>query len=150
MFLEELARTGNVSAAAKKAHHSRQDAYKERNPEGKDQTGQLEAQEFAAAWEAALEVATDMLELEARRRAEQGTLEPVFYQGEVCGKVKKYSDTLLIFLLKAHRPEKFRETIRQENSGPGGAPQEIVLKVIRDNSASGAGDSSADAPPEAG
>jgi hypothetical protein len=28
----------------------------------------------------------------------------------------------LIFLLKAHRPEKYRETTRQEISGPGGGP----------------------------
>ena len=33
----------------------------------------------------------------------------MFYKGAVCGHVRRYSDTLLMFLLKAHRPEKYRE-----------------------------------------
>jgi len=103
-FLAELCKTGCVSAAAQKAKISRNSAYEQREAN----------QEFAKAWDAALEVATDALEREARRRAAEGVLEPVFYQGEIVAKVKKYSDTLLIFLLKAHRPEKFRENIKQE------------------------------------
>ena len=35
--------------------------------------------------------------------------EPRFYEGEVCGYVRKYSDTLLIFLLKARRPAKYQD-----------------------------------------
>jgi hypothetical protein len=33
----------------------------------------------------------------------------VYYQGAQCGTIREYSDTLLIFLLKAKRPEEFRE-----------------------------------------
>ena len=123
VFLDELAKTGNVSASCKKAKIVRSTAYLERET----------LKEFSAAWDAALEVATDALELEARRRAAEGVLEPVFYQGELVAKVKKYSDTLLIFLLKAHRPEKYRENIHQENTGPNGGPQEVILKVVRDS-----------------
>lgn len=47
--------------------------------------------EFAVAWKDAEEDACDLLEAEARSRA------------------RKTSDTLLIFLLKAHRPAKFRD-----------------------------------------
>lgn len=49
---------------------------------------------FAAAWQAAEDDAVDMLEATARQRA------------------MSISDVLLIFLLKAHRPEKYRDTIR--------------------------------------
>ncbi len=50
-----------------------------------------------------------------------GTEKPVFGSmgqglgsGEV-GRIREYSDTLLIFLLKAAQPEKYRETTRTEN-----------------------------------
>jgi hypothetical protein len=78
--------------------------------------------EFAAAWEEALEEATDLLEEEARRRAHDGYEEPVYYKGTQCGVITRYSDQLMITLLKAHRPAKFRENIRQELSGPDGGP----------------------------
>jgi hypothetical protein len=54
----------------------------------------------------ALDEGTDVLEDEVMRRARDGVDEPRFYEGEVCGYVRKYSDTLAIFLLKARRPEK--------------------------------------------
>ncbi len=69
-----------------------------------------EDQEFANEWDAAEALGTDLLEDEARRRAAQGVDEPVFWKGEVKGFVRKYSDVLLIFMLKARRPEKYRET----------------------------------------
>ena len=67
--------------------------------------------DFAKLWDDALEVACDAMEEEARRRAMEGTKKPVFYLGKVCGHIKEYSDTLLIFQLKAHRPEKYRERV---------------------------------------
>lgn len=36
--------------------------------------------------------------------------------------VRKYSDTLAIFLLKAHAPEKYRENSKMELSGPNNGP----------------------------
>jgi len=63
------------------------------------------------------EAAADSLEEEARRRASEGWLEPVWYEGSQCGQVRKFSDTLLIFLLKGLRPEKYRERISAELSG---------------------------------
>jgi hypothetical protein len=65
--------------------------------------------EFAALWEEALEIATARMEAEARRRAVRGTLKPVFYEGSVCGHIREYSDTLMIFLLKAHKPGMYRD-----------------------------------------
>ncbi|MDG3003230.1 hypothetical protein [Paludisphaera mucosa] len=106
-FLSVLAETGNVTAAARMAGVNRDTPY------GRRETDSA----FAKAWASALEEACDVLELEARRRAYEGTKEPVFYQGYQCGVVKKYSDTLMIVLLKAHRPEKFREKFSAEHSG---------------------------------
>lgn len=76
--------------------------------------------DYAEAFKAAQEAALDILEREARRRAVEGTLKPVYQGGELVGKVREYSDTLLIFLLKGAAPQKYRE--RFEHSGPGGGP----------------------------
>ena len=51
--------------------------------------------------------ACDSLRSEARRRAVEGVEEPVYYQGVECGRIRKYSDILLIFLLKAAAPQEF-------------------------------------------
>lgn len=71
--------------------------------------------QYRAAVAVAVERGADVLEAEARRRALEGVEEPVgWYQGTAGGVVTKYSDTLLIFLLKAARPEKFRDNLRVE------------------------------------
>ena len=63
-----------------------------------------------------------------RRRAVEGVEEPVgWYKGEAGGVVRKYSDTLLIFLLKGRKPEMYRE--RYEHSGPGGRP--VFTRIVR-------------------
>ncbi len=59
-----------------------------------------------------------MLEAEARRRAVEGVRKPVYCRGEIVGTVKEYSDTLLIFLMKGARPEKYRDNVRVERTGP--------------------------------
>ena len=66
---------------------------------------------FRAAWKEAAEIGTEFLEHEAARRAYHGTLEPVFYKGVICGNIRRYSDTLLMFLLKGRKPEVYREGI---------------------------------------
>lgn len=105
-FLKALADSGNVSEAARAAKASRSRAY------------QLKAEDpdFAAEWADALEVATDALDAEARRRAIDGVESPRFHQGKIAGTVKKYSDTLLMFLLRAHRPDLYRERAGLTNS----------------------------------
>lgn len=110
LFLEELARTGNVSAAARAADRTRQAFYAHRDVD----------EAFSEAWEDAIHQATDRLELEARRRAHDGVEEPVFYQGIEVGTVRKYSDTLMIQLLKAHHPA-HRNTINHKHA-IGGDP----------------------------
>jgi hypothetical protein len=64
--------------------------------------------EFAQAESTTRDAFADMLEIEAVRRAHGGVLKPVFQGGLFVGHVREYSDTLLIFLLNAARPLKYR------------------------------------------
>lgn len=66
--------------------------------------------EFREAWQEAMEVGTELMEYEAARRAYHGNLEPVFYKGEEVGAVRKYSDVLLMFLLKGRKPDTYRDS----------------------------------------
>ena len=120
LFLDTLRGTGNVRLAASNADVARQVAYRARDSSAK----------FRADWDEALEEARELLEAEARRRAAIGVDEPVFYKGQVVGQIRKYSDNLLMFLLKAHWPEKFRENYAVEHSGPGGGPVEAKTQHV--------------------
>jgi hypothetical protein len=51
----------------------------------------------------------DQLEAEAVRRAFRGVKRPVYQGGLLAGYLTEYSDTLLVFVLKAMRPERFRD-----------------------------------------
>lgn len=115
IFIQELTRIPNVAAAARKAKMGRQATYQARYNDP----------DFAAAWNEALEAAIENAEGELYRRAVHGTLEPIYHSGEKVGSVRRYSDTLLIFLLKAHKPDMYRETVRNELSGPKGAPIQV-------------------------
>jgi hypothetical protein len=62
-------------------------------------------------------------EAELKIRGVDGWEEPVFHNGELCGTKRKYSDTCLIFMLKALDPAKYREAAQVEihnqvNGGP--------------------------------
>lgn len=98
-FCAALAETCQVSKACAAIGISRTTAYEWRD----------EIPDFAERWDKALKIGTSVLEDEAVRRAHEGWDEPVFYKGGECGTVRKYSDTLLIFTLKAHDPEKYRD-----------------------------------------
>lgn len=97
VFLACLARGMSVAAAAQSTGVPRQTVYKWRAHPA-----------FAEAWAEAIETATDRLEDEARRRALEGVKKPVYRNGQIVGYVKNPSDRLLMALLAAERPEKFR------------------------------------------
>lgn len=98
-FFAQLALTCNITQSALSVGISRRHVHKLRR----------DNKEFAKRWEDALEQGTDALEAEARRRAIEGFKRPIFFQGKQVGSETLYSDPLMITLLKAHRPEKFRE-----------------------------------------
>lgn len=113
-FLAALAKFGFVAKAARFAGVTREAVRLTRK---KDES-------FAAAWDAALADYTEDLEAEADRRAYKGTLRPVFHKGQKCGVIREYSDTLLIFRLKALRPEVYKD--RSESTVNGNVTVEIV------------------------
>lgn len=88
-FLAALADTGMVSEACKAAHVGRSTVYDARQRD----------EQFALAWADVEEASTEELERVAVRRACEG------------------SDVLLIFLLKARRPEKYRDNVHVQHSG---------------------------------
>lgn len=118
-FLETLADSGNVSQSARVAGYSRWAVYK----------WYREDSAFAAAWRDALDSALDALEAEARRRALEGVQEGVFYQGTRIATVTKYSDSLLMFLLKAHRPEKYKDRPAGEVAPSDGKAGNVTIYV---------------------
>jgi hypothetical protein len=61
--------------------------------------------DFRIALDEAKIEATESLIAEARRRAHDGYEEPVYYKGRKVDTVKKYSDPLLMFLIKKEFPE---------------------------------------------
>ena len=79
---------------------------------------------FEAAVLEALDDAVEVMEREAFRRAVVGTEKPITVAGqrEV---IRDFSDVLLIFLLKANRPEKYRERYEYQHSGPAGGPIQV-------------------------
>jgi len=64
---------------------------------------------FLAAERQVREGIADELEREAVRRAFRGVRRPVYQGGLLAGYLTEYSDQLLMFVLKAMRPERFRE-----------------------------------------
>lgn len=75
--------------------------------------------EFDEAVLEAINQGYDMIEEEARRRAVEGVLTPVFYEGEEVGQVRKYSDQLLVMLLKGYKPKKFNRGVTAKFDGGG-------------------------------
>ena len=116
-FLEAYSCCGSLRLAAKAANVSRRSHYRWLKSDPK----------YAKAFQVAREHASQVLEDEARRRAVEGVREPVYYEGAVCGHRQRYSDNLLMFLLKANNPEKFRE--RSVTHQGGGEPIEVDVNL---------------------
>ena len=117
-FLAAYARIATVKDAAQVAGIGRRTHY-----------DWLEAEAaYAARFEEARLDATDGLLREARRRAVVGVQEPVFYRGEAVGTVTKYSDVLLIFLLKGLLPQMFRD--RVEHTGAHGEAIRVASTAL--------------------
>lgn len=108
-FLEAIADGKSVTSACEIAGFARFVAYDWRKVDP----------EFAQAWDDAVEAGTDKLEDAAIQRAKNG------------------SDVLTIFLLKARRPEKFKDRVYNEHVGKDGGPiQSEDVSSARDELAS--------------
>jgi hypothetical protein len=108
LFLEAFSQQGNVMVAARAAGVCRRMVYQ-----------WLEHDEdFSFAFNQAKEDAKDVLRAEIYRRGHDGWEENQYYMGFLQGKVRKYSDTLLIFHAKMLMPE-YREKQSLEVTTPG-------------------------------
>lgn len=91
LFLEALARTGNVRAAATYAGLSRESAYKLRR--------RPDARAFARAWDAAIIHARDVFQDELLDKGLNGWREAVWHQGEEVGTRERWSAPLFLAAL---------------------------------------------------
>ena len=107
IFLRILAETANMKLAALAAGYKNTAAV---NKAKKNDAA------FADAIAEAAEAAADMLEAEAVRRAVQGVKKNVYFKGEIIDTEIIYSDSLLALLLKAAKPEKYSERVRNETN----------------------------------
>ena len=124
-FLHALADTVNVAAACRSAGIPRRTVYDWRGADP----------DFARKWDDALDDGIDLLEAVLHRRAFEGTEKPVYYKGEQVGTTRHYSDALAMFLLRAHRPERYRDNYRAPAPAPAaaatvsGAPAAAAMAV---------------------
>lgn len=125
LFIETLADTGSVAQAARSVGMSEQSCYRLRRQPG--------AEGFAAAWDAAIDAASKKLIDAAFERAIHGSDEPVWNKdGQVIGRRYRQSDRLMMFLLRAYGPERFRHAIRDNRAAdePLPAPPVPVAQAI--------------------
>ncbi len=126
-FLMALSTTGNLTMACAAAGWPRSFPSSLRKAD----------KEFAEQWEFACETAADLLEASALQRAVHGVNEDVWYKPkegapEVIGHKTVYSDRLLETLLKANRPEKFRERHEVKHEGNKGGVLVVPATVPLD------------------
>lgn len=98
-FIDALAETGSVKAAARQVNMSPEGAYYLRRQPG--------AESFAAAWLAALDHGMARIEDIAMERAINGVEVPVYSYGKLVGSRTVYNDRLLMFMLRNRRPDRF-------------------------------------------
>ena len=106
LFIELLAEFGVVTYACKGVDITKQTAYNARKHDRK----------FADAWDEAVDYSVENMERVAYDRAVNGVNEPLSFKGELTGDtVKRYSDILLMFMIKGNKPEKYRENSKATN-----------------------------------
>ena len=99
LFIEALADYGSVRAACESIGLSTVGAYRLRRQPG--------AEEFAAAWEAALAFGVKRIEDALMDRALNGVEVPVYSYGKLLGTRTVYNDRLGMFMLRNRAPHRF-------------------------------------------
>lgn len=125
-FIAALADSGCVQTAAREVGMSAMSCYRLRRSPG--------AEAFAAAWDAAIAQASNMLVDLAFDRGIHGSDEPVFDKdGHRVGRRMRHNDRLLMFLLRAYQPDRFRHAHRGERAAaePPPPPTVPVAEAMR-------------------
>ena len=96
-FIESLAETGSVHLASRYSGLTARSAYSLR----------VRSQEFARAWDVALQLAVGRLSALALDRAIHGRVEQFYVEGVLAGEKRLPSDRLLMWLLSRLDPKRF-------------------------------------------
>lgn len=140
-FLIAFAVTANVSRACAAAGVARSTVYAWKAAEGPA------GDRYRVAFTRARQVAGDVLEAQAWKLAVEGTLRPIVSKGEVVTYVREYEPSVLLRLLEAHRPRRYRPRVGLEHDiAPGFAER---LKAARARAAAGRPAPAVTAPAEA-
>jgi len=116
-FLRRLRECGLVNKSAVLCKLSRSVLYQHKRASAK----------FATAWDLAVDESVDSVLIEeATRRAVHGVRKPLTHLGEFThdtegniNYIREYSDSLLMFLIKARRPEYRQATLFGKGTGDG-------------------------------
>lgn len=133
-FLNTYIQEGTVGTAAEKCGITRQTHYNWM----KDDLA------YKKAFERAKEMAGDLLEEEAHRRAVEGDEIGVYYKGMKVDSYRKKSDALLILLLKGAKPDVYAERQETKISGEITVNQARALKDARERIKNAAGNTAGD------
>ena len=115
-FLTAVAAGSTPTGAARKAGIHRATVYRWRDSDPA----------FRDAWDAAHSAKVDRLEDSVLERAMLGVLEDVYYQGQVVGQRRVFSDRLAELVLKAERPDKYRERVDHTVTAVPLSPEELA------------------------
>jgi len=113
-FLTEYLQTWSVTKASERSGISRRTHY-HWLALNNDETPKDPC--YTNAFNAARDINVELMEDEARRRAVGGVEKNVYYRGKVVGQERIYSDSLLVVLLKANKPKKYKDRIEQNIKG---------------------------------
>lgn len=119
-FFAAFEDSGLVTEACRRAGVGRSTVYDRRHND----------EQFAERWADLEEEVTERMEVEAKRRAVEGVERRSYDKdGNLIREEQVYSDTLLIFLLKARRPNTYREHVKVQHTGPGDGPVKHELDI---------------------
>ncbi|HTL68393.1 MAG TPA: hypothetical protein VL200_12080 [Lacunisphaera sp.] len=123
IFIESLAETGSVHLSAKSAGLSARGAYGLR----------VRSAPFAAAWDAAQQLAVGRLSALAFDRAIHGCIEQVYRDGDLIGEKQVPSERLLMWLLARLDPRRFAapwERRKEDDSDPQAEAQQAFPTML--------------------
>ncbi|MEO5707480.1 MAG: hypothetical protein ABIT10_11635 [Alteraurantiacibacter sp.] len=124
-FIANLAATGIVSEAARAIGASMEALYKLRHKAG--------AEEFSAAWDAAVDRGVERLEDGALARAIRGEERMVVSGGQVLGTEIRHNDALVMFFLKHRRAARYGTEVRPGQPLYERIRAEVIAQYERDN-----------------
>jgi len=109
-FIAHLAACGIVNQAAKHIGASLEALYKLRHRPG--------AEEFAAAWDAAVDRGVARIEDGALQRAIEGAERPIVSGGKLLGTYRVHNEALVMFLLRLRRPGRYGAPVKCKPGDP--------------------------------